>query len=646
MNRGCVDWILIIAYFVIAVSGQQSYEENSQLTCDLSNSPDIAYGYTCNGQQRTCQAYAIYRAQAGYQSLANISLLLNSSESQMAQINEISGTQLLDIDKAVIAPVTCSCVGNHSQANTTYVVQAEDTYLLIANNTYQGLSTCQAMMQQNSVEATQLAINMILKVPLRCACPTSTQVGQGFRYLLSYLVRKNDNLDAIALRYGVTVQQLFDANSLASNNKTIFPYTTILVPLKATPTNSPASAPPPPPPASIPTSPSNSGSNSGSNAGLRIGLGVGIAAVVVAVAAVIVGCILFRRKKMNRFRPGQSSSEPRKPEFDGKNPKATALDELAAGIQEIGQTLPRYKLKELEAATANFSLANRIAGSVYRGVIDETPVAVKQIQGNVSEQIGILQKLNHFNLVRLSGLCETESRSYLVFEYADNGSLADYLQSNSPALSWWQRLEIALDVANGLGYLHNFAVPAYVHKDIKSSNVLLDGNFRAKIANFGLAKSAGEGFAVTRHVVGTKGYMAPEYLAQGLVTPKLDVFSFGVVMLELLSGKPAAFPGDGDVHKEVMLWTTIGALVEGSNPKEKLKGFMDPALKDGYPLDMAFAMAELARTCVDEDLNRRPSINEIQMNLSTWLSASSHSYDLESIDSFQNSSRFNISQRV
>lgn len=620
MNQGCVDWIFVIACFVIAASGQQSYERNAQLNCTSNNSPDITYGYTCNGQQRTCEAYTIYRAQTGYQSLANISTLLNSNESQMAKINNISETQILDIDKAVIAPITCSCVGNHSQANATYVVQSGDSYLIMANNTYQGLSTCQAMMQQNSVEATELQIGMSLEVPLRCACPTSAQVGQGFKYLLSYLVRMNDYPAAIALQYGASVQKLLDANSLTSNNRTIYPYTTLLVPLRVPPTSSPAPSPPPPPPTSFPSPPIKGSSN----AGLRVGLGVGIAAAVAVVAAVTVGCIYFRRKKTNSRRPGQSSSEPRKPEFDAKKATATALaDELAVGIQEMVQTLPRYKLKELEAATANFSTANRIAGSVYRGVIDETPVAVKQIQGDVSQQIGLLQKLNHFNLVRLSGLCVTESRSYLVFEYADNGSLADYLQSNSPVLSWWQRLEIALDVANGLGYLHNYAVPAYVHKDIKSSNVLLDRNFRAKIANFGLAKSAGEGFAVTKHVVGTKGYMAPEYLAKGLVTPKLDIFAFGVVMLELLSGKPAAFPGDGDVHKEVMLWTTIGVLVEGSNPKEKLKGFMDPALKDEYPLDMAFAMAELARTCVDEDLNRRASINEIQMTLSTWLSASS-----------------------
>jgi serine/threonine protein kinase len=115
--------------------------------------------------------------------------------------------------------------------------------------------------------------------------------------------------------------------------------------------------------------------------------------------------------------------------------------------------------------------------------------------------------------------------------------------------------------------------------------------------------------------------MAPEYLAHGLVTPKLDVFSFGVVMLELLSGKPAVLLWDGDV----MLWTTIGGMIEGSNRMEKLKGLLDLDLKDDYLLEMAFAMARLARTCVHEDLTSRPTISEIQMALSTWLSAPSPS---------------------
>jgi len=643
----CRQWILLIivissSMIIHSASGQQLYDEKkAQLECSSTNSPDITYGYTCNGQKQTCQAYAIYRAQTCYQTLANISRLLNSDKSQMTQINKLSDTQLLDIDKSVIAPINCSCVGNHSQANTTHVVQSGDSYLIIANNTYQGLSTCQAMTQQNSVDSTNLRIGMSLRVPLRCACPTTAQVGQGFNYLMSYLVRKDVTLEAIALRYGATVHQLRDANNLTSSDDTLFPYTTVLVPLQKAPSNSP-----PPQPSKNIIIRRGGRRRSGLNSGQLVGVSVGTAAAVASVAAAAVCCVLFwRRRKTN----GKSISEPRNTMLEGTRATTTPTappDEPRLKARGR-QTLLQYELKELEAATENFNASNKIGHSVHRGVIDGTSVAVKKIQGDVSQQVGILQKLNHFNLVQLLGLCVTQSRSYLVFKYADNGSLADYLQSDSAVLSWRQRLDIALDVANGIRYLHNYVVPACVHRDIKSSNVLLDGNLRAKIANFGLAKSAGEGFAVTRHVVGTKGYMAPEYVAYGLVTPKLDVFSFGVVMLELLSGKPAAFPGHGDAHKEVMLWNTIGALVEGSNPEEKLQGFMDPALMNAYPLDMALAMAEMARTCVDEDLNHRPTIDEIQRALSTWQSASSPpSLEMDSTDSYLHCNSFNIIQRV
>jgi len=612
---GCLLWILTVIASCMIASGQQTYEQPQD--CNNPNPANNSYGYTCNGQQLNCQTYAIYRAQTGYQTLENISSLLNSDKSQMAQINNLSDTQALDIDTAITVPINCSCAGNYSQADATYFFKAGDTLFIVANNIYEALSTCQAMAQQNSVNSSSIIEpGKKFTVPLRCACPTAAQAGQGILYLLSYLVQHGDTPDTIANKYnqdGATTPQLLDANDLGSNDK-IFPKTTLLVPLQKTPTN----PPPPPPPTSFPAAPSKHG---GLNLRLGIGIGVGISAAVVSVVAAVAFCILFgRRKRIDRHRTEQSSSGTTKANLATVTPTALP-DELVFELQKIGQTLPQYELKELEAATGNFSPANRIAGSVYRGIIDDTPVAIKKMQRDVSQQVGILEKLHHSNLVRLWGFCVSDTGSYLVFEHADNGSLADCLQGSSPFLSWRHRLQIALDVANGLSYLHNYTVPPYVHKDIKSSNVLLDGNLRAKIANFGLAKSAEEDFAVTKHVSGTQGYMAPEYLAHGLVTPKLDVFSFGVVMLELLSGKPAVLLWDGDV----MLWTTIGAVIEGSNPMEKLKGFMDPDLKDDYPLEMAFAMARLARTCVHEDLTTRPTISEIQMALSTWLSASSSS---------------------
>lgn len=609
---GCLQWFLIVLASSLIASGQQTYENPSD--CSNPNPPNNSYGYTCNGQNLSCQAYAIYRAQAGYQSLEKISSLLNSDQSQMAQINMRSDTQVLDIDTEIIAPINCSCAGNYSQVNATYFTRSGDTDFIMANSIYEGLSTCLAIKQQNSGASSTLQSGMSMTVPVRCACPTPAQVGQGILYLLSYLVREGDTPDTIAKKYsqdGTTTAQLLDANDLNPNSETIFPNTTLLVPLQKTPTN-------PPPPTSIPASPSK---HSGWNRGLRLGLGVGISAAVIAAAAAC--CILFAiRKRKRQHLTEQPSSEIKIPNQATVMPTELP-DELAVGLRKIGQTLPQHELKELEAATGNFNSANKISGSVYRGTIDETPVAIKKMQRDVSRDVRILEKLHHFNLVRLLGFCVSDTHSYLVFENADNGSLADCLQSNSPFLSWRRRLEIALDVADGLSYLHNYSVPPYVHKDIKSSNVLLDRNIRAKIANFGLAKSAEEGFYLTRHVNGTKGYMAPEYLADGLVTPKLDIFSFGVVMLELLSGKPAVLRRDGDV----MLWTTIESVVEGSNPKEKLKGFMDLGLQDDYPLEIAFAMARLTRRCVHEDLNSRPTISEIQIALSTLLSASALHYN-------------------
>lgn len=609
---GCLQWFLIVLASSLIASGQQTYEKPSD--CSDPNPPNNSYGYTCNGQNLSCQAYAIYRAQAGYQSLEKISSLLNSDQSQMAQINMRSDTQVLDIDTEIIAPINCSCAGNYSQVNATYFTRSGDTDFIMANSIYEGLSTCLAIKQQNSGASSTLQSGMSMTVPVRCACPTPAQVGQGILYLLSYLVREGDTPDTIAKKYsqdGTTTAQLLDANDLNPNSETIFPNTTLLVPLQKTPTN-------PPPPTSIPASPSK---HSGWNRGLRLGLGVGIPAAVIAAAAAC--CILFAIRKRKRQHLTEQPSSEMKIRNEATVTPTELPDELAVGLRKIGQTLPQYELKELEAATGNFNSANKISGSVYRGTIDETPVAIKKMQRDVSRDVRILEKLHHFNLVRLLGFCVSDTHSYLVFENADNGSLADCLQRNSPFLSWRRRLEIALDVADGLSYLHNYSVPPYVHKDIKSSNVLLDRNIRAKIANFGLAKSAEEGFYLTRHVNGTKGYMAPEYLADGLVTPKLDIFSFGVVMLELLSGKPAVLRRDGDV----MLWTTIESVVEGSNPKEKLKGFMDLGLQDDYPLEIAFAMARLTRRCVHEDLNSRPTISEIQIALSTLLSASALHYN-------------------
>lgn len=244
--------------------------------------------------------------------------------------------------------------------------------------------------------------------------------------------------------------------------------------------------------------------------------------------------------------------------------------------------------------------------------------------------------------VKLVGMCIGGSEHlFLVYEYAENGSLNDCIQnqaaigrnrfSQSTAyLPWTARVRIALDVASGLDYIHNYTNPSFVHKDVKSSNILLDSNFRAKVANFGMAKSAatsGAGPLLTRHITGTQGYMAPEYLEHGLVTVKADVFAYGVVLLEILSGKEAIVrPDDEDEEsKEQALSDIIFDVLDSSSADRQvaqLRRFMDPQLHSVYPMDIATSIASLAKTCVDPDPAVRPSMKDVTFALSKLLAAS------------------------
>jgi hypothetical protein len=186
-------------------------------------------------------------------------------------------------------------------------------------------------------------------------------------------------------------------------------------------------------------------------------------------------------------------------------------------------------------------------------------------------------------------------------------------------------VQVAFDVADGLNYLHNYTSPPYVHKNLKSSNVLLDACLRAKVSNFGLARaivSGAGGVEMTRHVVGTEGYLAPEYLEYGLIGPHLDVFAFGVIVLELLSGKEVAparvhNDGGGGGGSELLLWHEAERLaIGGDGMKDKVAAFMDARLHGDYQLDVAFALLGLALRCVAREPRARPSMGEVLLSLS------------------------------
>ncbi|XP_041992133.1 probable receptor-like protein kinase At1g11050 [Salvia splendens] len=271
------------------------------------------------------------------------------------------------------------------------------------------------------------------------------------------------------------------------------------------------------------------------------------------------------------------------------------------GEEELGSRPRRpavvsiwFKIQELEKATDGFSHKNFLGrggfGMVYRGTLsDGTVVAVKKIiesdiEGNAEfcNEVEIISNLKHRNLLPLRGCCVVdenggphESERYLVYDYMPNGNLDDHLfpvsGSGVSPLSWPMRKSVIVDVAKGLAYLHYGVKPAIYHRDIKGTNILLDGEMRARVADFGLAKQSREGQShLTTRVAGTHGYLAPEYALYGQLTEKSDVYSFGVVVLEIMCGRRALDLSAGSPLITDWAWE----LVKGG----KLEKVLDPCL--------------------------------------------------------------------
>ncbi|CAL4923318.1 unnamed protein product [Urochloa decumbens] len=431
---------------------------------------------------------------------------------------------------------------------------------------------------------------------------------------------------SVSYLLNATAPAVLDANSL-TDDSTVYPFTTMLVPLKGPPPThkhnmAPAPAPAPAAaasdqqPAPAATTPTSRRSSSIS---WRVMFGAGVGCGVLVSGAVLALLLLWRwrrrrghdRSRNQLFPPNNnvvlSSSE--------KYGVAKAVD--GADVRDAVASLTVYEYGELERATEGFAEERRIGGSsVYRAVIDGDEAAVKRVAGGVlGAEVAVLGRVNHSCLVRLRGLCVHRGDTHLVFEFARNGALSDRLHGGGRALGWEQRVQVAFDVADGLNYLHNYTSPPYVHKDLKSSNVLLDAALRAKVSNFGLARAV-VGAQMTRHVVGTEGYMAPEYLEHGLIGPHLDVFAFGVVLLELLSGKEAAPPPPARGGAPLLLWQEAERLLVDGDGGGAREVFMDARLRGDYPMDAALALLGLALRCVAREPRARPSMGEVLLALS------------------------------
>uniref|UniRef100_A0A0D9X7U7 Protein kinase domain-containing protein n=1 Tax=Leersia perrieri TaxID=77586 RepID=A0A0D9X7U7_9ORYZ len=637
--------LILVVLLPSMAAAQQQYEANAQLDCYTNNGSSVL-GYTCRpSRASSCTAYLTFRsAPPTYASPITVSYLLNATVPTVAAANTIPISSPIPRDGLLLVPVPCGCTtAGYYQHDAGYILQFDDEiYLTVANDTYQGLTTCQALMAQNPAhDSYDLYPGISLSVPLRCACPSPAQAAAGVRYLVTYLLGWDDDSSTVADRFGADYQDVLYANNV-TDDTTVYPFTTMLVPLKHRPkadvTLSPAPAPAPspailaPPPAALAVPSSESGGGDRwkkSFLGRCIGIGAGVGFAVVASGALLALFLLWRRRPRTEFLDVPLAAQGKE---GAKAPSPWMLATTAVDVRDAVGSLTVYEYAELESATAGFAEERRIGNnnsSVYRAVINggDTVAAVKRVAGDVGAEVRVLGRISHARLVRLLGLCVHRGYTYLVFELAQNGALSDWIHHAATSrgrggLAWRQRMQVAFDVADGLNYLHNYTVPPYVHKNLKSSNVLLHADFRATVSDFGLARPvsfSGAGAAqMTSHVVGTHGYLAPEYLQHGLIGPQLDVFAFGVVLLEILSGEEAA-PADS---ASLLLWEEAEELAfvdggGGEDTRDKVTAFMDARLCGDYPLEVAVAMVALALRCVAREPRARPSMAEVFLSLST-----------------------------
>lgn len=294
--------------------------------------------------------------------------------------------------------------------------------------------------------------------------------------------------------------------------------------------------------------------------------------------------------------------------------------------------LKRFAFSDLKSATRNFRpdsvLGEGGFGSVFKGWIDEHTlaasrpgssmvVAVKRLnqegwQGHKEwlAEIIYLGELRHPNLVKLIGYCLEDDQRLLVYEFMPKGSMENHLfrrGSYFQPLSWILRMKIALGAARGLAFLHG-AETQVIYRDFKTSNILLDSNYNAKLSDFGMARDGptGDKSHVSTRVMGTYGYAAPEYLSTGHLTAKSDVYSFGVVLVEILTGKKAIDKNRPKGEHNLVEWAKPYL-----TNKRRIFNVLDARLEGQYSVNQAAKVASLALQCLSMDARTRPNMNEV-----------------------------------
>ncbi|XP_031373054.1 proline-rich receptor-like protein kinase PERK15 isoform X2 [Punica granatum] len=358
-----------------------------------------------------------------------------------------------------------------------------------------------------------------------------------------------------------------------------------------------------------------------SNLVFIIGIAAGIA-IVLSIAMIIICACKFRR--------GNTKASEEVGDKDIVKPRTVDAVPRAGSLAHPHPSSTRIlAYEELKEATNNFSSSSILGeggfGRVFKGVLsDGTAVAIKRLTSGGQQgdkeflvEVEMLSRLHHRNLVKLVGYYSSldSSQNLLCYELVPNGSLESWLHGhlgvNCP-LDWDTRMKIALDAARGLAYLHEDSQPCVIHRDFKASNILLENNFHAKVADFGLAKQAPEGRAnyLSTRVMGTFGYVAPEYAMTGHLLVKSDVYSYGVVLLELLTGRKPVDMSQPSGQENLVTWARPIL-----RDKDRLDELADPRLGGKYPKEDFVRVCTIAAACVAPEASQRPTMGEVVQSL-------------------------------
>ncbi|XP_051148104.1 lysM domain receptor-like kinase 3 [Andrographis paniculata] len=555
----------------------------------------------------------------------------------------------------VFVKKNCSCASglNKYLSNTTFTVRESNGSLYnLVSDSYKGLAYFPANFTARAARR-----GAVVSLRLICGCSRGL-----WNYLMSYVMEDGDSVEGLSSRFGVSMDDIESANGIL-NPDNFTAGELYFVPLNSVPGQPyPVKNGTLQTPAPAPSADSFVDGNSNRHrhipywwiiGGLSIGLALIIVTVVLFVSFKSSGCLGSDAKDSD----GKSSHKfqiLRNTSFCCASRRSTCCD--SADRNHPGESSNRhmniptvigtdvldvekpvvFTYDEIIASTDGFSdsylLGHGTYGSVYYGLLRDQEVAIKKMTATKTKEfmaeMKVLCKVHHTNLVELIGYAASGDELFLIYEYAQKGSLRNHLHDpqskGNTSLSWIMRMQISLDAARGLEYIHEHTKPHYVHRDVKTSNILLDGSFRAKISDFGLAKlvmATNDGEESVTRVVGTYGYLAPEYLRDGLATNKSDVYAFGVVLFEMVSGKEAM---TRSAERRSLASIMIAALRNSpdSMTMTSLKDHVDPNLMDLYPHDCLFKVAMLAKQCVDDDPILRPDMKQVVIALSQILLSS------------------------